>query len=731
MLRRTFLLLLVPVCLAPAQPRPGVLRGKAAFKGSGVPVHNAYVSLTPSGRSTQTAADGSFEFRDVAPGAYTVLAHMHSLTAEKKTVAVEAGATASVDFELDFSPLRESVTVTATGQEVTVQEAFQTVTTRESHELAAVSSSTSLGDLLERESGIAKRGYGPGASRPVVRGFDGDRVLVLQDGVRTGTLSSSSGDHGEPVDAASLDRVEVVRGPATLLYGSNAIGGVVNMLTNHHLQGQHPHEGLHATLSGTGGTANGQGGGAGSFEYGKGDWLLFGGGGGMRMGDYSTPLGKVENSFSQMKHASAGIARFGRKGTFTVNYGLQEGHYGTPPVETGEEHAEAAHHDEDVSIEWRRQNLRFNGLVRELGPAFEQMNIGLNYSDWNHKELEGAEVGTRFFNKQFIYRVTLTQRKRGRLTGNLGFWGMARDFEAQGGEALAPPVRQNAFAVFGLEEVTFERVRFQFGGRLETNRYSPSGLQARRFTGASLAAGVFIPTWHGGAVVANYMDSYRAPALEELYNHGPHPGNAAYEIGNANLVRERSRGVDLSLRHQSRRARFEANYFHYRMNSYVYFRPTGAKMDGLPVAEYAQAGARYQGMEARAELALRESLWVLAGVDAVDAQLLAGRTPLPRIPPVRGRIGLDFRRQGFSVRPELVLAGRQSRIAPNETETAGYSVINLTAGYLFARQHTLHSFHVNLFNAANRLYRNHLSFIKDYAPEIGRGIRVGYTFSWL
>jgi iron complex outermembrane receptor protein len=205
------------------------------------------------------------------PGIYQVIVHMHSLSDQGKSVEVTAGGVAEVSFTLELSPIREQITVTASGREQSALETFQSVVSVGSLDMAAKSSSTSLGDLLDDQPGIAKRSFGPGTTRPVVRGFDGDRVLVLEDGIRTGSLSSQSGDHGEPIDGNSIERVEVVRGPASLLYGASAIGGVVNAISRHHEIHEHPHEGLRGHVSATGGSANGQGGGSGLFELGRKD----------------------------------------------------------------------------------------------------------------------------------------------------------------------------------------------------------------------------------------------------------------------------------------------------------------------------------------------------------------------------------------------------------------------------------------------------------------------------
>jgi iron complex outermembrane receptor protein len=698
------------------------ITGTVSLASDGSRLHNASVVLPQLRRTTETRSDGTYEFRNVPPGAYTVAVHMHALTDESKTVIVKAGETARADFSLGIAGLKQQITVTAAGREETMLETFQSVTSVEGLQAAARTGSTSLGDLLENENGIAKRSFGPGTTRPVIRGFDGDRVLVLQDGVRTGTLGSQSGDHGEPVEPTSFERVEVVRGPATLLYGSNAIGGVVNVISRHHELHEHPHEGVRGSVSGTGGTTNAQGGGAGNLEYGRGGYLFWGGGAGMRTGDYHTPIGAIENSHTRLEQATAGFGRYGERASYTLNYNWQQGRYGVPF-----DHEHDEHDHGHVDLDWRRHSLRGLGTLRNLGPALEQFTAIVNYSDWNHNELEGDEIGTRFFNSQFTYQGAFQQRPYGPLSGTFGFWGLKRDFEAIGPEALAPPTGQNAIAVFALEQLNFERIRFQFGGRLENNRYDPDGLESRSFTGFSGSAGVNVPLWKNGVAVANVTSSYRAPALEELYNNGPHPGNLAFEIGNPDLLRERANGVEASLKHQGARVRAEANAFFYRFSDYVFLAPTGQVEEGLNVARYAQANTRYMGAEARLDTVVHSNVTLNLGADLVDAQLRDTHVPLPRIPPARGRIGLDFHRGGLSIRPELVLSNGQWQVFPNETETSGYALVNLGASYTVASQHRMHVLSAYLFNAADRLYRNHLSFIKEYAPEIGRGVRVSYT----
>lgn len=710
--------------------------GGVVTVSSGKPVHYADVVIVRSGQRTESDEQGKYRIEGLAPGFYDIVAHMHGLTDSRRRVEVRAGATAEANFELNLSPVRDQITVTASGKQVTPMESFLSVVSASQLDLAAKAGSSSLGDLLDDQPGIHKRSFGPGTGRPVVRGFDGDRVLVLQDGIRTGTLSSQSGDHGEAIDSTLIERVEVVRGPATLLYGSNAIGGVINSISPEHEMHERPHQGLSGNVGATVGSANQQGGGSGNFRYGIGDWQVWAGGGSMRTGDYHTPTGVIDNSGTNMKNMRLGVGRYSEKASFSFGYHVQDGRYGVPFAgEFHEEHDEAgaAAKDEeeeehsDIALGFRRHQFRFDTSVRDLGRYFEQFRLKVNYTDWNHQELEGDEVGTDFFNKQLILRGEFEQRRRGRWSGTVGFWGMRRDYKVEGEEALAPPVGQNALALFAVEEYDLERLRFQFGARFERNSYDPDGLRARSFNGLSASAGINVPLWAGGAFVTNFTHSYRAPALEELYNRGPHIGNLAYEIGNDRLKAERSNGIDLSLRHQGQRFRGEANFFNYALRDFIYGAPTGEVEDGLLELEYEQGNARFTGMELKASAAVHDKVWLHLGLDAVRARLTETNQNLPRIPPVRGRIGVEFLHKGLSVRPELVMANQQNRLFPTERRTAGYVVPGLTASYSIARQHVVHVLTCNVFNIGNVLYRNHLSFIKELAPEMGRGVRFSYN----
>ena len=722
--RAGLLLLFASLCTSQAlgQASPS-LRGTVTLGESGQPIHNVLITVLQLKRTVGTDEQGNYEFHNLTPGRYDLVAHLDRVPDIVRSVEIVAGQTATVDFRIELGGLREEVTVTATGTEQAVSSSIQSVEVIGSIELAK-KSPVSLGESLDGQLGVSKRSFGPGTARPVIRGFDGDRVLILQDGSRVGGLGFESGDHAEPVNVLTVERIEIVKGPATLLYGSNAIGGVVNAISGHHTA----HKGTNGYLTAVGSTNGRQAAGSAGIEYGTQKWLFWANGGGQRSGDYSTPLGRVRNSFSREENFSSGLGYYPDKGFLSFNYTFNKRRYGIP-------FDSSLPDPEVVFLNPRRHSVEFKGGFRESSSFLEAGTFSFQHNNYKHAEIDSFtnEVGTAFKNNTFIFQGIFDQKRIGKLSGRFGVWSSHRDFAASGEEALAPPTKHNAFAVFALQTLNFDGAAVQFGGRLENNRYTPSETVARgvlpdrSFTGFSGAVGIRVPTWNGGAFVANYSHSYRAPSLEELYNDGPHPGNLAFEIGDPTLKRELGNGLDFGLRHSSNRLRFEANGFYYSIKDFVFLAPTGDVEDDLIVAEYKQGPTRYSGTEARLDAQLHPAVWLNLGADYVNAQLSSTGTPLPRIPPFRVRTGLEIRFKGLLLNPEVVMAQDQSRLFPTETRTAGYAVFGLSGSYLIAKQHEAHIISFNAFNLGDRLYRNHLSFIKGFAPEMGRGLRVTYT----
>jgi iron complex outermembrane receptor protein len=703
----------------------GKISGKVTFGNDGTALPGTTVRIAELKLSTQTDADGNYTLDNLPPGRYSVVTHLEGFSDQARSVTVTAGTPAApntVDFELLISGVKTEVTISATGTEQTAFGAIESVGTIDSSKILERSTS-SIGEALDTEPGVAKRSSGPGNSRPVIRGFDGDRVKVTTDGISVGSLASQSGDHAEPIDVMSVERIEVVKGPATLLYGSSAIGGVVNAISGHD-EGAHP--GLRGYFTTAGGANNAQGSAGGGIEYGRKNWTVWANGSGQRTGDYTAggDFGKVLNTFTRGASGMIGGGYYGKKAFLSGDYDFYQSRYGIPLDITDPD-------PEPHTLRIWKNNFRINTGFTDMDSFITDAKFTLDHTNYRHQELEDAVVGTTFHNLVYSYRGVFDQRKTGRLTGRFGFEGFHRDFSTVGDEILIDgPVKENSFAAFGLEELNFERVTVQLGARLENNRYNPDNpdLTDRNFSGVSAAAGIRVSTWKDGAFVANYSHSERTPAMDELYNNGPHDGTLAFEVGNPALKMEKNDGLDLSVRHQNKWLHAEANFYYYNIGNFVFLTPTGATDpgSGFEIADYLQGDSRFLGTELSTDIKMHKYLNLLAGYDYVNAKLKTG-DHLPRIAPGRGRIGVDFHYKGASIRPEYLIVATQDMVFEGETPTDGYKLFNLAASYVFLKKHYAQIFSFNAFNMGDEFYLNHISFIKDISPEIGRGMKFGYT----
>ncbi|MGH9312337.1 MAG: TonB-dependent receptor [Vicinamibacterales bacterium] len=728
-----------------AQTGAGSIRGTVSLAQNNDPVHGATVLVTELRRTVATDETGQYEITNVPPGIYTVLAQREHLTTERQQVTVPEGQAVTANFSLALSGIHEEITVTAnpTG-EATTFEAFNAISTLDSVELTQNRGAT-LADAVESLPGLSKRTFGPGSARPIIRGFDGDRVLIMQDGVRTGDLSSQSGDHGVSIDPAGLQRVEIVKGPATLLYGSNAIGGVVNAISPQETFRSNPFNGVLGQVGFDAGSANTQAGGAGSVQVGHGPWLVWAGGSARRTGDYDTPEGTIENSATRLVNGSGGFGWNGGRGFFSLGAQADDSRYGIPFAGQFEAAEASIPLDEaaDVDISMTRQDYRFDAGVRNLDGAIRGFRASLNYLNYQHTELEvedGQDIpATVFDNQTFVYRAEAEQAVRGRLSGRFGIWGQARDYVSTGAEALAPPTTQDAIAAFAYEELNFGRWRLQIGGRFEHNSYKPDPrpeaegeetppeVRDRSFTGFSGSAGVHTDIGTNGAFIVNLTRSARAPALEELFNFGPHIGNLAFEIGNPDLEMESSIGVDVALRRRTGRVHGEVSAFVYSIANFVFLDFTGEIVDGLREAPFLQADSRFFGFDGDAGFELGGGSHLNVGLGYVRATLTDTDEALPRIPAFHGSVDLEVPWRQITFRPELVWMADQDRVFREETPTAGSAVFNIGATWLASTGHMTHVVAVKAYNLFDTTYRLHTSLIKDLAPEMGRGIRVAYS----
>jgi iron complex outermembrane recepter protein len=709
----------------------GTISGLIRQSGSMKAVAAATIVVEGTTLQTTSAPDGRFTLAQIPPGRHHVVIAAPGLMPLRVEVTVDATTLAPLDVLLEPEVhYTEVVSVSPDARDRF--ESYQPTSVLAGQELTKDLQGT-LGATLERQAGVAERSFGPGPSRPVIRGLDGDRVLILKNGQRFGDLSSQSGDHGVPTNPASASRIEVVRGPATLLYGANAIGGLVNIIDD-----TIPivsMRGTHGAFVADAGSAASEFGTAADLRWGNGRWALNVGGSGRRNGDVDTPQGTIDNTQSRGGFGSVGAAWTGARGFVGASYGYDDTKYGIPVVEEGL-----------IQLTPRRHTVGVKAGASQMSGLLEGFRADFTSTRYRHDELEGEEVGTQFENNSDELNLRLRHKPAGRLSGTLGGWFLNRNFSATGEEALSPPVKERGAAAFLYEELTWPHATFQFGGRVNHASFEPEqGLIQRDFTDVSGSVGLLLRPAAAGdrfTIALSLARSARNPALEELYFFGAHPGNFAFEIGNPTLKSEKAIGFDAALRWRGSRMSGEIAYFRNTIDDYVFRNPISleefigehgdeeAEDVEFPFVKFVAADSLLQGFEAHTDLNLPADLLLELGVDYVRGELRDSGDPLPRIPPFRFRGGLTYHRNAFQAGGEIVSASRQDRVFGEETQTPGYTKARLFGSYSFGSGSAVNTITVRLDNVTDERYRNHLSFIKDFVPEMGRNFKVVYALKF-
>ncbi len=724
-------------------PSFGALTGEVTT-ASGEPVEGAEVSLVDLRRRTRTSADGSFRLEGLPAGSYLLEARSLEHGEGSARVEVRPGAEASVQILVDLARLHDEVVVTAGASARQQLELAQASTVLSGDDLDQRRDST-LGETLAQQPGISSTYFGPGASRPVIRGLGGDRVRMLSDGLGSADASNVSPDHAVSVDPASAERIEVLRGPSTLLYGSTAIGGVVNVLDNR-IPGYAPEKPLTGSVELSAGTVAGerQGslmleGGAGRFAW-HADYLQ------RETDDYEIPgfaeadpqedeemTGELDNSALDSEAGSIGFSLVGDTGLIGLSVSGFDTLYGVP----GHEHEhEEKEEGGPVRIDLEQRRVDLKGELRRPFGLWSGARLRLGSADYEHRELEGAEVGTTFLNESLEGRFELVQqRTRGGLSGSVGVQYSTSDFAAIGAEAFVPPSTTDLAAVFAFEEIQRGKLRYQFGGRFENQQVDvDSELPDRDLSGLSGSLGLVWEPADDYSLSVSVARSVRLPTATELYANGPHIATDAFEVGDPDLDQETSLGVDVSLRKRTGRFTATLNLFANRFDDYVFERFNGEEQDGLAVIVFDQQDAEFVGGEIEGLVNLYQGdhahFDLLLGTDYVRAELSGTGEPLPRIPPRRHKLGVSYRYDRLRAFAEAIRAESQDRASDEETTTAGYTLLNAGISYRLFLGPTVLDLMLRGRNLGDEEARNHVSFLKDVAPLPGRDVNLGVRLAF-
>ena len=656
---------------------------------------------------------------------------------------------------LHAQPAAEEVRVVGTPHERAPTEVAQSVTVLGGDTLRRALGNT-LGETLAGELGVSSTFFGPGASRPVIRGLAGTRVKIMEDGIDALDVAGVSVDHAVGVDPLAAQQVEIFRGPTTLLYGSGAVGGVVNTVTNR-IPAAAPEHGLDASVELRGDTASRARSAAIRVDGGA-DAVAWHLDGSRRAADdYEVPVeamlghhdddapaGVVPNSDFRTGSAAAGAAWIGERSSVGLAVSRFDSRYGVPGhAHPGDEHGEDASLDRhDAGHESRRddagaridlEQTRIDIRADRIGLArFPGIELRLGINDYRHVEIEGGEAGTLVRSDAYEGRIEVLHAPWAAWHGAFGAQLGERKLSAVGEEAFLPPVDTRTAGVFVLEYRDLGRWHVSLGARAERVRHETVGGAGPFDASATSLSAALIRRLAGNVSLSvNAARSERVPAAEELYSHGPHLASRTFEIGSPTLRVERSDHLDVGVRRGEGRVTWALTAFRTRYDGFIHLAPTGADDDasGLPIYAYAQRDAELAGLEAEllariATLGSGEVDMRLYG-DAVRAKLDDG-SRVPRIPPRRIGLRLQYHDARLVAGVEAVRYDDQRRTAPFEAATQGYTLVGfdiertLRAG----RNRTLNLFLTGA-NLLDEEARKHTSIVKDLAPLPGRNFAVG------
>ena len=615
---------------------------------------------------------------------------------------------------------------------------------------------TSIGETLARQPGVSATSFGPVASSPVLRGLSGDRVRVLTDGIGTLDLGSSGPDHAISINPITAERIEILRGPAALLFGSSAIGGVVNVIDSR-IPRRVPQNavGLDA-IAQYGSAANERAGNAAIDVPIGGHFVIHADGNASRTDDLRTGgfllsrelrekalaspdpeiralaglRGKLPNSQSRSAEGALGLGYVDGGLNVGVSVTRHTQKYGVPIRFSLDPAIEA----EAPTIDLKQTRYDARAEIPVAG-FFSQLRARGGYSDYRHFEIEDTgEIASRFFSKGGEARLELVQTERSGWGGVSGAQHLNRDAKIRGEEKFLPDSRQKQTGLFTLQTYVSGPFRAEAGARIELSKLSAQAdeqleTQAHSvdFTTVSGSLGgqyEFTPGWRAGLSLSH---SERAPAILELFANGPHLASQAFEVGNPGLKPEKSNSVELSVQHTTGPLHFAANAYYSRFSNFIFQAPTGEIEDGLPVFEFRQGKATYYGFELSGDARLGRALGIDWGAEfQADAVRATVRDfgPAPLIPPFRLVGAVTGSRGPVDGRVEVEKAFAHNRTAPIETGTPGYTMVNAALDWHpFADKPelTLSLIGNNLFDVEAR---RSTSLLKDYAPLAGRDIRL-------
>ena len=701
----------------------GYVAGIVRSADSGAPLAGAVVVVVSTGGSAITHGDGAF--RIAVPDAERYRVRIDRLGYSVATVEVGQGRLATVDLEVAAIPLPD-VVVTAVLSPKAANETIRPSAVFAQEKLQRQPGAT-VAQTVASVPGVSVTSMGPGTSQPVIRGLGGDRILMLEDGQRVGDVVNSGPDHATALSPFTARRIDVIRGPSAILYGSNALGGVINVVREE-VPRAVPYRATGFT-SLQAQTVTRAIGGSSQLTVRVTDHTP------LRVevsrhqgGDLRTPIGTLAGTRTDTWGVAAGTSWVDDWGYAGGAFRYYSNDYGIPGGFLGG-------HSNPVRTEQERAAGRFRSVIRP-GRGFEAIELDGGYTWYRHNEWERPDILGTLFERQ-IASGEARARHAGWGPFASGAVGARVSWEqfGFGGALYSPNTQRRTQAAYVLEEIQFDPVLIEAGLRYDRVELEPNSeemsdighIRARSFGAVSGSLGALLRLPGQFTMGASVARAFRTPDVHELYSEGPHLAANSFDVGNPSLDTETGIGIDVFGRIQRQRLSAEVTWFRNTIAGYIFPQATG-KLSRilLPIYQFVGEDALLTGFESLLGWSIPAGLRFEATASHVRGTIRATNEPLPFIPPLQGRLAIGYSPVDWFVETEARMARSQERTGRFEEPTDGYAVLGLSGGLRLTFAGRLHVVTLHLENLGDTEYRRHLSRVREIMPEAGRGLRATY-----
>lgn len=726
------------------------ITGKVVDKKDGTPLLGVNIIIDELKIGTATNLDGTFQFFDIKNGTYTVRFSYIGHKSIVKKIVVPGDNNIQVELEEGTVNLND-VVVTGNPFGSDTKEITQSTLAISNLDLM-IRSSSNIANTLNFQPGISIRSNGIATARPIIRGFSNNRILILENGLRMGDLSNSSDDHGVSNDGSTAERIEVLRGPASLLYGSNALGGVVNIVTE--AIPRYVPDQFDGVINVSQSTVNKEFLGSGDFHFGVNDFAFHTNYFRRNSSNYLGGNGiDVENSSQFATGYQFGFSFIPSFGIGGLSYSFYNTKYGIP-IQTEPEFFNDENHvsPDPVDIEMNKKEFRFLLEGSGINSFLKSFSLKAGYQDYDHKEIlkKTGDIETEFGLKTFSADLSFTHSPLlENLQGVFGIYLLNQNYTINGEEAFTPNADYFGIAGYFVEQIKLGRFNLQFGARIEKNliKIPASVLSNEKFpteekdyNALSASFGIVYNLTDDISLFSNVANAFRSPTIEELSSYAIHGATGTFDIGNRNLLNEKNIGFDFGFRLRKYHHLVELSGYYNRMKDYIFRAPTDLYYDpsnqipinnagsGYPVFRYKQTDAEIYGFELKAQYEFTHQISLTAIMDYVRGNQLLDSTPLPQMPPFRFSIEPRYADDDFWFGLNWKLVSDQNNVAPFEDPTKGYGLVDLYVGTKILSGKSYHIVNLRAENLLNQEYRDHLSSIKNFALMPGRNVKLSYKF---